>query len=474
MSTLLVAPRLLISWSATSLTTSFGSYRIYRRARRGVAQPWNMIAEITVPTGYDAATVEARHTKFYDYTAGWAVSGAQWADGWDYTVTVVNATTGVESQITSWASASPTAASNAWLCSNANPWLNLPVGHYGLDVEDSDNLVYAQRVAGRNLVATRTQYETPSRSATIGAYDLNRRGEDPLRMYRAAQALGGPMAFHTLEGDRIIGTLRPAKASHSLPGDLTLALGLIETENESTGYTVADHNLPPGVALDGSADYITVSSNTNLNPGSSAFSVACMAVFANAGSSKYALSKGNIGTGQGYALRTNGTANQLEFYVTGASTNASTPYTSATWFDGYPHVAIGTTSGTAQVLYQDGTSVATSSTTHGSVTNSIALAVGGNNAGGSGLMAATAHAWVVWLRQLTAAEAQAASYYLLGYPGYRLPYGGVLVHDLRDRRCWDGVRQSSWDLSGYNYSSTFTSTPPTVGIPWRLELIDRF
>jgi len=475
---LLTPPGVQLAWTATSLTTSFGGYNIYRRPARTPYFPWQLVGQITVPTGYTATTVEAQHITWRDYEAGWMLSTGQWRDGWQWAVTGLNATTGVESPVGTVVTASPLPADTFWLTSNAAPWLNMPIQNAtAFGGSDSDNYVYANQVAGRDLAVTRTRFETPYRSADLEFIDTSRTGQDTMRHYRAAQAMGQAMALHTLKGERIIGTLRPLGLSYDVQSTINAKGGMVETVRESTGYVIADYNRPAGLVLDGSSQYVTVADNSLLNPSSSGFTVICAAAFAGAGSTKYAVGKGNAGTGRGYWIRTTGSANQLSFFVDGASTTAATTETSSTWFDGNVHVAVATTSGTAQALYRDGntTAVATGSTTHGAVTNSIAFAAGGNNAGASGLMAAAPiQSWAVYLRVLTAAEIQAASYYLLGYPGYRMPYGPSLFHDLRDQRCWDGIRTSVLDFSGNGLTGTVTGSPPTRGIPWRLELIDRF
>ncbi len=474
----LAPPYVKLSWTASSLTTNFGSYRIYRRPSRTPYVAWSLIGELSVPTGYTAATVEAQHTTFRDYDMGWYTADQQWASGWEYAVSTVNATTGVESTKATLTSAvQPTADTTPWITSNAAPWLNLPVAMHQLSTDDSDSTIYTAQPAARDAALTRNRFELPYRTARLAFYELSRRGQDTLRTWRAAHALGQAMALH-IQGDRMIGVLRPLTGvDRSIVGDYVPTAGMIETVREATGYVVADFNSPAGVVFDGSADYITTADNALLDPSSSAFSVVVASKFAGSGSSKWALAKGNNiagGSNDGYGFWTTSSANHLQFYVNGASTGGGPDDASSTWFDGNMHVAVGTSSGTAQTLYRDGTSVATSSVTHGSVSNAIALTYGAENGGASGFMASTFYAAAVYMRALTAAEAQAASYYLLGYPGYRMPAGAVLFHDLRDLRSWDGIRQTCLDLSGNNLTGTFVSTPPTRGKPWRLELLDRF
>lgn len=477
----LAPPRRLLTWTATSLTTAFGSYRIYRRPSRVPAVDWSLIGEITVPTGYTATTVEAQHIRFLDSEAGWALTGGQWAAGWDYYVTVVNGNNGVESPLgaPSLTRLTVTPDTIPWLTSNAEPYLSFPASRMAiLSGGDSNNIVAETAPLGRDRALTRTRLELPYRTFAFGWTDVDWIGQDPVRVYRAAQTAGATMCAHLLSWDRCIGTLYPLdQFDYNLLGDISYGAKLVETSGEDA-YVVADYNLPAGAVLDGSSEYATIADDATLDPASSAFTIVVCAVFAGAGSSKYAVSKGNIGTADGWALRTTGAANTLDFFVDGATTSGSCTDTSATWFDGYSHVAVASSSGTAQNLYRDGatTPVGTGATTHGAVANAVAVAIGANNAGASGFMAlAPFHAFAYYGRELTAAEAQAASYYLLGYPGYRMPPGAACFIDLRDSRTWNGIESTWADLSGNGLDATATGAPPTRGVPSQtLALLDRF
>lgn len=473
---LLRPPRVELSWSATALGSSFGAYRIYRRPARGVAAAWEQIGEISVPTGYTAATVEAQHTKFVDYEAGWTATGGQWADGWDYAVTVYNATFGVESTKTSVDVMNQvTADANPWLTTNAAPYYSTPLEKVSQAKASDDDNVSVFRPAGRDFAVTRTRLELPARRYQLAWDSFDQTDEDPLRYPRAIATSGRQVALLLPLGERVIGTLTEIGGEHR-GEDLTLGAGgkFIETARTSA---VADYNLPCGLVLNGTTQYVTHADNTLLNPGSSAFSIVVAAAFANSAASRYALAKGNLSVADGYGLRSTGSANELQFLVDGATASGGPTDTSATWFDGNVHVAVGTTSGTAQALYRDGatTPVATTAVTHGTVTNAVALTAGANNAGASGFMAAAPIvAYAVYLRQLTATEARNASYYLLGYPGYRMPAGPVLFVDLRDTRCWNGYTTTLTDLAGNTLTGTVTATPATRGIPWDLVNLDRY
>lgn len=474
---LLRPPRVELSWTATALGTAFGAYRIYRRPARGVAAAWEQIGEITVPSGYTAATVEAQHTRFTDYEAGWAATGGQWADGWDYAVTVYNATYGVESTKTSVDVMNQvTGDANPWLTTNAAPYYNTPLEKVSQAKASDDNNVTVYLPAGRDFAVTRTRLELPARRYQLAWDSFDQTDEDPLRYPRAVAVSGRQVALLLPLGERVLGTLSEVGGDHR-GGDLTLGASakFVETARSSV---LADHNQPAGLVLNGSSQYVTHADNTLLNPSSSAFSIVVAAAFANSAGSRYALAKGNLSGGaDGYGLRSTANANELQFFVDGATTSGGPTDTSATWYDGNVHVAVGTTSGTAQALYRDGatTPVATTSVTHGAVTNAVALTAGANNAGASGFMAcAPIVAYAVYFRALTATEARNASYYLLGYPGYRMPAGPVLFVDLRDTRCWNGYATSLTDLAGNTLTGTVTATPATRGIPWDLSKLDRF
>lgn len=482
---LLTAPRVALSWSATALGASFAAYRIYRRPARAVAVPWVQIAELGVPAGYAAATVEAQHTRFVDYEAGWAnAAGGQWADGWSYAVTVVDATTLVESSKVPDTLNVVTFDVHPWLVSNAAPYLNHPLPRVSsFEGADRDTLT-AYPVAGRDLQVTRARLELPGREYRVGWDDFggptigNMVGEDMLRLWRAAAASGRKVCVHRPLGDRVIGAISPAVSARDAAQMLYLAAQARVVETSRDLSAVAGYNLPAGLVLNGSSQYVTTPDNVALDPASSAFTVFCAAAFAGAGSSKYALSKGNgAGAADGYFIRSTGVANELQFRVDGASAAVNVAETNAAWFDGNVHVAVGTTSGTAQALYRDGaaTPVGTGSTTHGAVANAVALVAGADNAGGSAFMAcAPLVAWGVYMRQLTAAEAQALAYYLLGYPGWRPPPGPAVFYDLRDARTWNGIGTAITDLAGSGLAATVAASPATRGVPWPLETLDRF
>lgn len=473
------APRVELSWPASALGAAFGGYRIYRRPARAFSVAWELAASITVPAGYSAATVEAQHVAWHDYEAGWAIAGGQWADGFDYTVTVVSATTGIESLIGSALDTmnAAVADANPWVTCNVAPYLNFPVAVAEEIAADTGDTLDAYHAAGRDLAITRAQIELPERTFSIKGRFFDRVGEDALRPWRAAAQAGLQLALMLPRGDRIWGAARaPAGLAHEPTGVLSASGGFVET---SRAPVVSDYNLPAGLALNGSTQAITVPHNAIIDA-TGAFSVVVVAAFGNAGASRYALSKGSIAAAaNGYALRTNGVANQIEGFVRGASGNGATAATAAAMFDGNRHAAIFTSSGTAQALYLDDAiaPAATSTITHGSLTNAIALAVGADNAGASSFMAMSPAVLVAYYqRALTPVEAVAAARAGLGYPGVRLPANPSLLVDLRDDRTWKGYGSALTDLSAIPpiLAATAVGSPATRGLPWALSNLDRF
>lgn len=469
-------PYVAVSWTATALGSSFGAYRVYRRPSRAVAQPWVMVAELGVPDSYTAATVEAQHIAWRDYMAGWAVTGGQWADGWDYTVTVVSAATGLESaKATADTRNTVTPAEVGWLVSNDAPWLNTP----GVAVlEPRSKLDYSKivrRAVGRDLAVVSTPLELPPKVLT-GRWEMfDRVGEDQARRLFAAAASGRVICMHRILGDRIIGDLdidevreRPAGAGESIP--------ITVTETTRTG-DVAGVNLDAGVVLNGSSQYAWSPAASDLNPAAGGFTIFLAGVFPNA-ASKVLVANGIPGGGAGAALASGGT-NIVALSIQGASTTVNAVATDAATFSG-DRVLVGTHNGAAsQKIYRDGTALTVSSTdTPGSLAAiATGLAFGAIDLGGSGTSFAAlapGRAWGWYGRELTAAEVLDLSYYLKGYPGYRPPAGPVAFFDLRDLRCWPGFGTTIADLSGNGHTAALVASPATRGVPWPLGDLERF
>ena len=468
---LLVPPRNLITWSATSLTTSFGGYRVYRRPTRAAALPWTLIGDITVPAGYTATTVEAQHTRFTDYTAGWASTGGQYADGWDYAVTVVNATTGLESTVgssTDLANA-VTADDDTWLVSNAAPWLNTPLEAANSNDSAADDAQRVYRVAGRDFAVTRTRAELPPRTWGLGWRKAGQVGEDYTRYVKAAAATGTEVTVLTQRGDTATGTVSAPGIGHSIDPILDISATLTET---GRAPAAVDYNHPAGIVTNGSSSYATTAYSSGFNPAAGSFSlVYCGSVSTSTGGACGALN--SVGS-RYYAFSGTGGANTASFAVAGASATATLTGTAST--DGTRHALIGTSTGTAQTLYIDGALADTDTVTTGSVDLTV-TGTGPLSAGAAGSLsfaAVTVQAWAYYARVLTATEARNASYYLLGYPGYRMPYGAVIFFDLRDDRCWNGTSTLLTDLTGNRNPGTLTGSPAARGIPWQLDQLERF
>lgn len=466
-------PYIALTWNYNTLGANFGGYNIYRRPARATAFPWTKIAAITVPTGYTPANVEAQHNTFRDYEAGWSLTGGQWQDGFDYTVTVISALTHLESPIVAFQSMiKQTIDTHPWVTSNQYPFLSFPISSMQM-LEGSDAPAGTEfRIAGRDLAVVRTQLELPPRTWVIGSRVFDRVGEDPARLWRAAAASGAPFAVHTPRGDRLIGVLEaPQSLPHEDVGTWTLSGSVIETDRNAA--SVADHNLPAGVVLNGTTQYISVADNALLKPGSGEWSVCVYCAPPNAGISWIA--KRDPGTGFGYAI-SRSASNQYQYFVSGPSASSSISITDATKFDGKLHSFIGASSSTSHRLYADGIQTGSMSLTHGGVDNTHELSVGADSAGPNFNALAPLVAFAIYPRFLSTAEAVALDAYWKGVPGVRPPANPVTFVDLRDTRTWDGtqVSTSTLDLSGNGRHGTLVAAPVTRGIPWDLDQIDRF
>jgi hypothetical protein len=474
---LLTPPANTMTWPASALGSAFAAYRIYTRRTTTPVGPWVLIAELGVDAGYTPATVEQQHRWWVDLEAGWAAPGSAYVDGWDYAVTVLNSVTGVESPLLIDPANVVPAADNPWLTSNAAPFLSLPLERANKSGAVDTDLLIVGRAAGRDEDMARGRIELPSRTYQIawgnfrdtnGAFAT----EDRIRPWRAAVASPRAFALHRPLGDRAIGQLRAGTATED-EDSLNLAAtgGLVETQRYSS---LSGYNLPAGIVLDGTSQYATTPDNALLNPGSNPFTVFVAGVFPNSGA--LALSKGDtVGATTSYYGFARVASNQFSFAVRGVTTFGNAVETSAMWFDGNTHVAIGRSSGSAQDLLRDGVSVATSGATHGAITNTKALVAGADNAGAGFLMGlAPLRAWGFYLRRLTDVEAQNLSYYLLGYPGYRMPGGAVVFYDLADDRAWNGIASAVYDLGTSGLQASLVAGPATRGKPWSLRQLEGF
>lgn len=470
----IIPPKFLLSWTSIGLGSSFKQYTVKARPTRLPVQPWTTIAVIDVGTGQTAATVEANHNGLQVLDCGWSATGNQWQDGWDFAVTVTHATTGLESAVGTSTGNKLTADTVSWFVSTASPWLNTQVRATSIQEQDKDAVTqYAP--LGRDLAVTRAREELPSKTSTVPFNLLQSPsmavGEDPMRIMRAVAASGRQTALLLPQGDRYLGVPSATQITQQV-GELPAGqFTFIETDRVPN---LTDYNLPCGTVLNGTSQFWTTADDVTLDPASGAFTIVVAAVFGGSGTTKYALSKGNGGTADGYYLRSTGSANQMQFFVDGATTSGGPIDSSSVWFDGQIHVAVCTSDGTTQKLYRDGALVATSLVTHGAIANAIGLVLGANNAGGSAFMAMTGQSWGYWPRVMTATEALAASYYLLGGSSYRMPSGASVFYDTRDDRCWNSLMTGLNDLGPNAFGATATAAPSVRGLPWPLADLDVF
>lgn len=466
-------PQTVIEWTATGLGSDFGGYRVYRRLRGMPASPWVLVGQLDVPTGYDAATVEDQHTAFADTDAGWNVAGSAWAAGYEYAVTAVEASTGLESvrAVTSTpTSAEPVPTADTWLTSNVAPWL-----HTSLRTEQSRTTaprddVSVQRPLGRDHATALVPAGIPENRYRLRWATLGHVSEEQTRQAWAAALGGRQMTLLDCRGDRAAGVVLPPAISRGPEATLEAETDLIVT---GSNPPIAGFNLPAGLVLDGSADYVGHAHDADLNP-SGEFTIFEIAAFENASTVTF-LSKINAGTTDGYGFWRSAN-NALQFIVVGASATATATETSPDWYDGAPHVAVGVSTGSAQTLYRDGVAVATGSATHGAVANTDAFVAGaGSNASGQFSALDPLVAYGYYPRALTAAEVEQLTHYLLGYFARTAtaPAGALLFVDLRDLRSWDGIDDTVVDLSGQNHNGTVVSSPATRGIPWPLAQLTR-
>lgn len=272
-------PGVYCYWSPTSLAAGFGAYRVYRRPTRAIAQPWHLVAEIA-PRAVDTAThIEEHHTAWTDTEAGWATRMAStgraagpYDDGWDYAVTVVDGTNGLESSPSdaSVTGITVTAARVVWLTSNAAPWLSTPLETAGRLTSEATNRTRVYEVAGRDDAVTRTRAERPVRRWRLGWRHLGWRSEDAARWQTAASLSGRQFSLLTSRGDLACGVLGPPAFSHDTQPVLPTDADLVVTANTPA---LAGYNVAPGVILDGVDDRMLVDDHPDLDPGDDGFTV---------------------------------------------------------------------------------------------------------------------------------------------------------------------------------------------------------
>ena len=460
-------PYVELSWSPTSLTTAFAAYRVYRRPSRAPVAPWVLVAELDVPaTGLTATQVEAQHTKWRDYQVGWFQdAGGQWADGYDYAVTVKK-TNGLESLYGAiQARQIVPAAGNPWVVCNAAPWLNSPVEAVEAVKSASDVGQIVRKYQGRDLNVVRTPRELPGRAVSGTGHFFAVATPDQLRYLRAAEASGRQVSLCRTRGDIITGALAVPSFQDD-PGVMQgVALGLTETDRVAA---LADYNLPPGLVLNGTSQYVSTPDNALLRPGAGPFSVVVAFAKTPWVQDQYLLAKTD------YYVWLSAPANSLAFTAAGSDLIV----TSAAWFDGQPHVAVATSSGNGaggtRKLYRDGTLGNSITGAYTAITNTDPVIAGAFGSPVSNYAALSPlHAWAYYGRELTAAEALAASNYLRGIPGSRMPSGAALFFDLRDDRCNTLTGQLT-GLAGNGFVGTLVGSPTPRGYPRPMKLLEKF
>jgi len=475
-------PRVLCSWTATALGASFVKYRLWSRPSRTPAVQPQLRAEIVVNAGQTPATVEAQHTRFLDKSPGWTRQQGvgQWGDGWDFWVTVVNAN-GMESGPSTIATrVQLTPDLDSWLTNNAAPWLDAPVWAQELQGEDQGTL-NTYTPLGRDFLVTRTRSELPGRLYKVGWDSMQAVAEDGIRHQRAAAASGRQLVLNTPAGDRVIGSISAPRAQQTPADFVDSEATFAETARQPE---VADYNLPAGLVLNGTSQALTIAHNALIDPLAGPFTLIIVATFAGAGSTKGIITKGNLaGAGNGFGIRTNAVANQLDFYTKGATGTVRQAVTAAAAFDGNVHVLAMSYAGGAGgellgYLDASGTPIASTTGTAGSLTNTVALAAGGDNGGTAAWSAmAPLHGLAYYPRVLTPAEIVAAARDLLFYPNARMPGGSTAFVDLRDQRTWNGVSTLNIvDTSSVPPALTVATVanPTPRGLPWPLQDLDKF
>lgn len=471
-------PRVILAWTATGAGVNFGGYNVYRRPTATPALPWRLLAAISIPPGYTAATVEAQHNGFVDYTAGWSVTGGRYQPGWDYAVTLFRSDTGVETVIgqSSVTKIQPAASpsSTAWVASNQAPWLSFPAFVFqGVSGDSGDAGVVSYDVAGRDGAVTRTRLGTPLRTLSIG---FARAGQcvpsEIFDLARCAAVSGRQFQLLDPTGDTHAGSLAfPDMGRSAMHIDGTAAFAVT-----SPDPAPADFNRHTHLVGDGTTGYVTTPNA--YSPQSTPWAMMMCAKFVDHANDVY-MSDGSVVAGAlgcfGFYRSAAGT---FAAKIRGASATLTLTSADAAWFDGDDHVAFLVYNGTTYTLYRVDLSgtvgvMASSSTVVGQVTNSAALVAGADNAGASGWTATPIQAWGLWLNQtLTVDQVTTTGRYLLGMAGYRMTPGANVLYHAHDLRCWNGIATTMHDLAGIAVG-TVTGTVNTRGIPGTLADLDR-
>lgn len=507
----LAPPRQRVMWPSQGIGSRFAGYLVLSRPSRAPYEPFVLRFSIGVPTGRTRADVEAQHRFVDDFMGGYSSPGGPYEFGHDWRVLLVdiagaistiNPSLDVEAREIVPVDGSSTAGAIPnpgipWVVSNGAPYLNAPVEITSALDNSVDSGMVAVRYKGRPRWATVTPEDLPGRHVTAKADYFRPLGPDELRPIRAMSTSGQQAALLRPLGDRIVGSVNVVGFGDVRVKRQAAAFEVWETE---LGYN--EINTPAGIVFDGTNDYVRVPDTTyGLNPGTGDFSIIVVGQPTDTAGA-YVLSKGNVATGTGIAIR-RAAAQKLEAVVRGPSATVTVAFedlgalTYGDWFDWDDH-AIGLVGSRAGgiltlTLYRDGEAVAQATGTDpGNVTNAADVLIGANDSAtpagfmkmgvgpaGSSLFGPHApgsfHAFGYYAEALTADAMAAASYYLRTWAGYRMPAGRCsALFDTRDLRCWDGTTTSLKDLSPLQRSTpaTVVGGAVTRGIPWPLERLE--
>lgn len=470
----LAPPKAVLSWTATSLGSAFQAYRIWRRPARLPVSQWELIAEISVPAGYVASDVEAQHTTFTDYEAGWlnpSTAIGQWADGWDYAVSVLDGTKNVESPVSAVYRVTVRADDHPWLTFNNAPYLNTPVERMDRAEGADDDPLRIYDVAGRDEVVTRTAIELPARRYDLGWVATSFVGEDQLRLWRAAASSGLTGALLLPLGDRVIGSPSVmTKVGHTEELVVEATMKMIETDRKSA---VAWYNGPCGLYTNGSTGYVEHGDDNTLDPAAD-FTAFCFATVVQPSGVAGLLTKSSTSASTGWALYANGAT--VNYQTTDATRTVQLTSGSSVLFGSTstPFLVAGCHGATGQQLYLNADLVASSSSAVAAISNSFPVRASSFPPGVAGTAQGVFYAWGCYNRRLTATEVGNLYHYLAGHAGYRPPAGAALFVDCRDDRCWPGAGAVLQDLSGFGMYGTSSGTVATRGQPWALRLLEKF
>ena len=470
-----IPPHVKVTWNATSLTTTFSAYRIYRRKSAGKPEPWRQIGEFAAPgPGGVTNDVESYYTEFRDYTAGWSPTN------WDYRVSVVR-TDNTESLVSSGQDLRNVVSipdpKRFWLLCNEYPELNIP-----LDIVESADVQFEPRVqkwaaAGRDNYITANRLDRPGRvkrisARLLGFNDYFMSGDqlpidvignrlwDPTRRPQSWCLLGP-------DGERMFGTVE-LKGLRWKPQPWSLGIDLEMTETASDTRTLVGWQGPSRLRTVPDA-YVSHADNAAFDMTASESMTAMFygAVLSTTVTDRYMLSKWQ-GDGPGWAFTTNNGAGKFDFLCSDGAIGARAVLASSTLNDGVFRVYGGYRDVSADQLGVWTSDVLTAVTATDTTTTTIANGLAVNMPGLPGVdLRAQMHTvcYAIWKRVLTATERQIATWAMLGYAGFELPGGTELYCDFRDTSSYPGTGTDVLDLSGNGSGRDGTITNVSTWLP---------